>query len=91
MKHTDLRTRRTFPSLAFANHMNGLVTSDCTPGSPEGAEMLTRADPTLDRPMILLQNIAPDIAQVDGSSFPPAQLRISVERWPAGKLRSCRC
>jgi hypothetical protein len=30
--------------------------------------MLTRADPTLDRPMNLFQNIVPDIAQVDSSS-----------------------
>src|SRR5262249_30726467 len=57
MEHTHLRTRRTSPRLAFANHMNGLVTSDCTPGSPEGAKMLTRADPALNRPMILFQNI----------------------------------
>ena len=53
--------------------------------------MLTRADPTLDRPMILLQNIAPDIAQVDGSSFPPAQLRILVAGLPASTLRPCPC
>jgi hypothetical protein len=34
--------------------LNRLVTGNCAPSSPEGAKMLTGADPALDRPMILL-------------------------------------
>ena len=37
--------------------MDRLVAGDRAPSSPEGAEMLTRVDPTLDRPMILFQYI----------------------------------
>src|SRR5271165_5517419 len=37
--------------------MNRLVTGNRAPSAPEGAKMLTRADPSLDRPMILLQYI----------------------------------
>ena len=51
VQQTDLRTRRTPARLAFADHMNRFIAGDRTPGSPEGAKMLTRADPTLDRPM----------------------------------------
>jgi hypothetical protein len=54
---TDLRTRRTFARLAFAVHVYGLVAGNCAPSSPEEAEILTCADPALDRPMILFQNV----------------------------------
>jgi hypothetical protein len=37
--------------------MNRFIAGDRAPSSPEGAKMLTRADPTLDRPMILFQYI----------------------------------
>ncbi len=43
--------------LAFANHMNRFVTGDGAPCTPERAEMLARVDPTLDRPVILFQDI----------------------------------
>jgi hypothetical protein len=57
VEQTDLRTRRTSIRLAFADHVNGFVTGDGAPSSPEGAKMLTRADPAFDCPMILFQNI----------------------------------
>jgi hypothetical protein len=56
---TDLRTPA---RLAFADQMNRFIAGDRAPSSPEGAKMLPRADPTLDRPMICsstLLNIAP--------------------------------
>src|ERR1700686_2150232 len=37
--------------------MNRFIAGDRAPSSPEGTKMLTRADPTLDRPMILFQYI----------------------------------
>jgi len=57
MEQTDLDACRTPARLAFADHMNRLVTGNCAPSSPEGAEMLTRVDPTLDGPMILFQDV----------------------------------
>jgi hypothetical protein len=56
MEQTDLDTCRTPARLAFADHVNRLVTGDRAPSSPEGAKMLTRVDPTLDRPVILFQD-----------------------------------
>jgi len=38
-------------------HMNRFIAGDRAPNSPEGAKMLTRADPALDRPMTLFQYI----------------------------------
>ena len=57
MQQTDLRTNRTPARLAFADHMNRFIAGDRAPSSPEGTKMLTRADPTLDRPVILFQYI----------------------------------
>src|SRR5258707_11194006 len=37
--------------------MNRFVTSDGAPRTPERAEMLARVDPTLDRPVILFQDV----------------------------------
>jgi hypothetical protein len=63
---TDLRTRHTF-ALAFADHVDRLVASDCAPGSPEGTKMLACFDPPLDRPMILFQNIVEVLHRYNGS------------------------
>ena len=57
MEQTDLRTCRTVARLALPDHMHGLVAGDGAPSCPERAKMLTRADPTLDSPMILFQHI----------------------------------
>ena len=57
VQQTDLRTRRSPVRLAFADYMNRFIAGDRAPSSPEGAKMLTHADPTLDRPMILFQYI----------------------------------
>jgi hypothetical protein len=51
---TDLRTPA---RLAFADQMNRFIAGDRAPSSPEGAKLLTREDPTLDRPIILFQYI----------------------------------
>jgi hypothetical protein len=48
MKQTDLHTCRIPARLAFADHMNRLVTGNCAPSSPERAEMLACADQALD-------------------------------------------
>ena len=37
--------------------MNRFVTGDGAPRTPERAEMLARVDPTLDRPVILFQDV----------------------------------
>jgi hypothetical protein len=37
--------------------MNRFIAGDRAPSSPEGAKMLTRADPALDHPVILFQYI----------------------------------
>jgi hypothetical protein len=51
MEQTD-RRQLTSRGLTFANHMDRFVTGDGAPRTPEGAEMLTRVDPKLDRPVI---------------------------------------
>src|SRR4029077_8319577 len=52
VQQTDLRAP---VRLAFANHMD--VAGDRAPSSPEGAKILTRAAPALDRAMILFEYI----------------------------------
>src|SRR5580704_8217307 len=37
--------------------MDRLVAGNCAPSSPEGAKMLTPADPAFDGPVILLQDV----------------------------------
>ena len=76
MEQTDRRTHRTPARLVFADHVHSLIAGDGAPSSPEGAEMLTRADPSLDGPVILFQNIARDIAPVDAGNSPPERLRL---------------
>jgi hypothetical protein len=49
-------TRHT-PRLAFADHMDRLVASDGAPSSPKRSEILTRVDPSLNRAMILFQDV----------------------------------
>ena len=43
--------------LAFANHVNGFVTGNRPPGAPKGTEMLSGVDPSLDRTVVLFQNV----------------------------------
>ena len=57
MEQTDLHSHRTPARLAFADHMNRLVTGNCAPSAPERPEMLTGADPVLDGPVILFQDV----------------------------------
>src|SRR5271170_7539531 len=42
--------------------MNRFVTGDGAPRTPERAEMLARVDPTLDRPVILFQDVIEPVA-----------------------------
>ena len=57
MEQTDLRTRRTPAPLAFADHMNRFIASDRTPRGPKRSEVLTRVDPSLDRAVVLFQDV----------------------------------
>src|SRR5271165_2251956 len=57
MEQTDPRHRRTSARLTLADHMDRFVTGDGAPRTPERSEVLTRVDPTLDRPMILFQDV----------------------------------
>ena len=57
MEQTNPRLRRASARLAFADHMDRLVACDRTPGSPKRSEMLTRVDSSLDRPVVLFQDV----------------------------------
>jgi hypothetical protein len=57
MEQTDPWRQRTSRGLTFADHVHGLVAGNCAPRKPERAEMLTGVDPTLDRPVILFQDV----------------------------------
>src|SRR5260370_23033371 len=70
MEQTDLRTHRTPARLAFADHVHGLVAGDGAPGGPKRSEMLTRVDPSLDRAVVLFQ----DVIQVWHRRVPTALL-----------------
>ena len=52
VQETDTAAR-----LAFADHMNRLVSGDRTPSSPERTKMLACAHPAFDGPVILFQDI----------------------------------
>jgi hypothetical protein len=56
MEQTD-RRQRTYRGLTLSDHMDRFVTGDGAPRTPEQAEVLTRIDPTLDRPVILFQDV----------------------------------
>ena len=43
--------------MAFADHMDRLVASNCAPSVPKRTKMLARADPAFDGPVILLQDV----------------------------------
>jgi hypothetical protein len=57
MEQTNLRRRRAFARLAFADHMDGLLAGEGAPRGPKRAKMLIRIDPSLDRAVVLFQNI----------------------------------
>jgi len=65
MEQTDLHACRTPARLAFADHMNRFIAGDRAPSFPEGTKMLTGADPALDGPAILFQDVIPGTAPVD--------------------------
>jgi hypothetical protein len=50
-------TRRTLARLPFADHMNRFIASEGASSGPKRSEMLTRVDPSLDRAVVLFQNI----------------------------------
>ncbi len=43
--------------LAFADHVHGLIAGNCAPSAPKRSEMLTRVDPSLDRAVVLFQDV----------------------------------
>ena len=57
MEQTDLHTCRTQARLAFADHVHGLIAGNCAPSAPKRSEMLTRVDPSLDRAVVLFQDV----------------------------------
>src|ERR1700730_10916886 len=57
MEQTYPRRQRTSRGLTFADDMDRFVTGRGAPRTPEPAEMLTRVDPTLDRTVILFQDV----------------------------------
>src|ERR1700736_4963985 len=58
MEQTDLRTHPHASTRGLCGSYEiAFIAGDRAPSSPEGAKILTRADPALDRPMILFQNI----------------------------------
>src|SRR5208337_111945 len=57
MEQTDLRTHRTPARLAFADLVNRFIAGDGAPSAPERSEMLTRVYSSLDRAVVLFQNI----------------------------------
>ena len=71
--------------------MNRFVTGDGAPRTPERAEMLARVDPTLDRSVILFQDVTRDTARGGVGSCRPDRLRLGVRQWRVGKWRACRC
>ena len=89
MEQTGLGTQRTPARLGYADHMNRLVASDGAPSSPEGAKMLTRADPALDRPMILFQDVI-EILHGGVGNCQPDRLRLGARQWRVDKRRACR-
>jgi hypothetical protein len=50
-------SQRTSPRLSFADHMDRLVACDRTPTSPKRSEMLTRVDSSLDRAVVLFEDV----------------------------------
>jgi hypothetical protein len=76
MEQTDLHSHRTPARLAFADHMNRLVTGNCAPSAPERPEMLTGADPVLDGPVMLFQDVTRGTAPVGVGSSPQEHLRL---------------
>jgi hypothetical protein len=79
MELTDLHACRTPARLAFADHVNRFIAGDRAPRAPERTEMLTRAYPALDRPMILFQNI---VEALDAAVL----AKLSNGEWVSGML-----
>jgi hypothetical protein len=90
MEQTNLRTHRTPARLAFADHMNRFIAGDRAPSSPEGAKMLTGADPALDGPVILFQDVTKDTARGGVGNCRPDRLRLGAGQWRVDKRRACR-
>ena len=58
MEQTNLLTCRTPARLAFADHMNRLVTGNCAPSDTERAENAgLHAHPAFDGSMVLFQDV----------------------------------
>ena len=76
MEQTDLHTCRTPARLAFADHMDRLVAGDGAPSSPKRSEMLTRVDPSLDRAVVLFQDVIEVLHRSVVDSSPPEHLRL---------------
>src|SRR5215469_11223689 len=57
MEQTNLRRRRTSARLAFADHVDRFLAGQRSPGSPKRTKTLIGVNPSLDGPVVLLQDI----------------------------------
>jgi hypothetical protein len=66
--------------------VDGLVAGDRPPGTPKRSEMLTRVDPSLDRAVVLFQNVI----QVQHRSMPAIPLKgaFGFESHDRGRIRA---
>src|SRR5271170_1944027 len=67
--------------------MNRFVTGDGAPRTPERAEMLARVDPTLDRPVILFQ----DVIEILYGAVLARLDRVEVQPWSLTGQHHRRC
>jgi hypothetical protein len=87
MKRCSRPTFAALPAgLAFANHMDRLVAGDRAPGGPKRTEVLTRVDPSLDRTVVLFQ----DVIQVRHRPVPAIPLKgaFGFESNDRGRVRA---
>ena len=57
MEQTNPRRRRASAHLPFADHVDYLIASQRSPGSPKRTETLAGVNPSLDGPVVLLEDI----------------------------------
>jgi hypothetical protein len=57
MQRRNAAGRSTAKRLTFAEHVDGLIARERSPGTPKGPEMLAGFDPPLDGPVVLFDQI----------------------------------
>jgi hypothetical protein len=74
MEQTNSRPRHASVRLAFADHVDYLVAGQRSPSSPKRTETLAGVNPSLDGPVVLLQDIVEVRQPADAGSRSPAFL-----------------